>query len=45
LADVGYDGSLSIENEDVEQPHEAGVREAASFIRPLIAEATHAVSS
>jgi sugar phosphate isomerase/epimerase len=36
LTRVGYAGSLSIENEDVEQPQEAGVREAASFARRLI---------
>jgi sugar phosphate isomerase/epimerase len=36
LTRVGYEGSLSIENEDVEQPQEAGVREAASFARRLI---------
>jgi sugar phosphate isomerase/epimerase len=36
LARVGYDGSLSIENEDVEQPQQAGVREAASFARRLL---------
>ena len=37
LAEVGYDDVLSIENEDVEQPQELGVREAARFIRPLLA--------
>jgi len=36
LTRVGYEGSLSIENEDVEQPQEAGVREAASFARRLL---------
>jgi len=36
LTKVGYEGSLSIENEDVEQPQEAGVREAASFARRLL---------
>ena len=36
LVRVGYDGSLSIENEDVEQPQEPGVREAASFARRVL---------
>jgi sugar phosphate isomerase/epimerase len=36
LERIGYDGVLSIENEDVEQPQEEGVREAASFVRRLL---------
>jgi sugar phosphate isomerase/epimerase len=36
LRAVGYDGPLSIENEDPYQPAVAGVEEAAAFIRPLI---------
>lgn len=36
LARVGYVGTLSIENEDVEQPQEEGVREAARFARGLL---------
>jgi sugar phosphate isomerase/epimerase len=32
----GYDGALSIENEDVLLPGEAGVREAVGLIRPLL---------
>jgi sugar phosphate isomerase/epimerase len=36
LARVGYLGDLSIENEDIEQPQEAGVREAATFARRLL---------
>jgi sugar phosphate isomerase/epimerase len=40
LAAAGYDGALSIENEDVEQPQEAGVREAAAFIGGLLAART-----
>ncbi|MGH9053399.1 MAG: sugar phosphate isomerase/epimerase family protein [Acidimicrobiia bacterium] len=38
LAEVGYDDVLSIENEDPDQPQAEGVREAAAFIRPLLAE-------
>jgi sugar phosphate isomerase/epimerase len=38
LARVGYSGSLSIENEDPDQTYEEGVREAASFLRPLLEE-------
>jgi sugar phosphate isomerase/epimerase len=37
LRAVGYDGALSIENEDPYQPAVAGVEEAAAFIRPLLA--------
>ena len=37
LRSVGYDGPLSIENEDPYQPAVDGVEEAAAFIRPLIA--------
>ncbi len=37
LRSVGYDGPLSIENEDPYQPAVEGVEEAAAFIRPLIA--------
>ena len=36
LNSVGYEGSLSIENEDPYQPAVEGVEEAAAFIRPLI---------
>jgi sugar phosphate isomerase/epimerase len=36
LRSVGYDGPLSIENEDPYQPATDGVREAAAFILPLI---------
>lgn len=36
LRSVGYDGPLSIENEDPYQPAVDGVREAAAFILPLI---------
>jgi glutamate-1-semialdehyde 2,1-aminomutase len=36
LAEAGYDGPLAIENEDPQQGDIEGVREAASFIRPLI---------
>jgi len=36
LRAVGYDGPLSIENEDPYQPAIEGVEEAAAFIRPLI---------
>jgi len=38
LARVGYDDVLSIENEDVSLPAEAGVEQAAAFVRPLLAE-------
>ena len=34
--EVGYQGILSIENEDPDQEGEAGVREAAAFMRPLL---------
>lgn len=40
LAQVGYNGALSIENEDVEQPQELGVREAASFVKQVLAANT-----
>jgi sugar phosphate isomerase/epimerase len=36
LRSVGYDGPLSIENEDPYQSKVEGVEEAAAFIRPLI---------
>jgi NAD(P)-dependent dehydrogenase (short-subunit alcohol dehydrogenase family)/sugar phosphate isomerase/epimerase len=36
LADAGYERALSIENEDVEQPQELGVREAAAFIGEIL---------
>ena len=36
LRAVGYDGVLSIENEDPYQAGEAGVRQAAAFIQPLL---------
>jgi sugar phosphate isomerase/epimerase len=36
LREVGYDDVLSIENEDVAQPAEEGVREAAAFVLPMI---------
>jgi sugar phosphate isomerase/epimerase len=36
LREVGYDDTLSIENEDEAQPAEPGVREAAAFMLPLI---------
>jgi sugar phosphate isomerase/epimerase len=36
LAEVGYDDVLSIENEDVSQPAEQGVVEAADFMRPML---------
>jgi sugar phosphate isomerase/epimerase len=39
LQEVGYDGVLSIENEDPYQEGEAGVRQAAAFIQPLLAAA------
>ena len=39
LREAAYDDVLSIENEDEWQPAEEGVREAAAFMRPLIAEA------
>ncbi|MGH2819207.1 MAG: sugar phosphate isomerase/epimerase family protein, partial [Actinomycetota bacterium] len=38
LRSVGYDDVLSIENEDPYQPAEEGVRQAADFILPLLAE-------
>ena len=36
-AAVGYDGALSIENEDPYQTHVEAVEEAAAFARPLVA--------
>ena len=36
---VGYDGALSIENEDASQTHVEGVEEAAAFILPILATA------
>jgi sugar phosphate isomerase/epimerase len=36
LRSVGYDGALSIENEDPGQTHVEGVEEAARFILPLL---------
>jgi sugar phosphate isomerase/epimerase len=38
LREVGYDDVLSIENEDVSQPAEEGVEEAAAFMLPLLAD-------
>ncbi len=40
LAEVGYDDYVCIENEDPFQDYEEGVREAASFLSPLLARAT-----
>jgi sugar phosphate isomerase/epimerase len=37
LVAVGYDDVLSIENEDISQPADEGVAEAASFMRPILA--------
>jgi sugar phosphate isomerase/epimerase len=39
LRSVGYDDALSIENEDPYQEGEAGVRQAATFMHPLLASA------
>ena len=39
LQAVGFDGVLSIENEDPYMEGEEGVREAAAFIEPLLAAA------
>lgn len=45
LSEIGYRGALSIENEDVEQPQEEGVREAADFVGRLLgAPAAHEVA-
>jgi sugar phosphate isomerase/epimerase len=41
LRTVGFDGVLSIENEDPYQPAEEGVRQAASFILPFLADRAH----
>lgn len=41
LAEAGYNGSLAIENEDPQQGDIEGVREAASFIQPLIPSHPH----
>jgi sugar phosphate isomerase/epimerase len=38
LESVGYDDVLSIENEDVSLSSQAGVEQAAAFMRPLLAE-------
>jgi sugar phosphate isomerase/epimerase len=38
LRDVGYDDVLAIENEDASLPPETAVREAASFIRPMLSD-------
>ena len=38
LRAVGYQGVLSIENEDPYQPAEEGVRQAAAFMRPFLAD-------
>jgi sugar phosphate isomerase/epimerase len=43
LRAVGFDGALSIENEDPYQPAVAGVEEAAALIGPLLASASPAV--
>jgi sugar phosphate isomerase/epimerase len=37
LREVGYDGALSIENEDAALPAAAGVEEAARFMGPILA--------
>ena len=37
LRAAGYDDELSIENEDPYQEGEAGVRQAAAFMQPLLA--------
>jgi sugar phosphate isomerase/epimerase len=36
LREVGYDGPLSIENEDATQPPRDAVAEAAAFMRPIL---------
>jgi sugar phosphate isomerase/epimerase len=36
LREVGYDGALSLENEDPFQSYADGVREAAAYVRPLL---------
>ena len=36
LLEIGYQGAVSIENEDPFQGYEEGVREAAAFLRPLL---------
>ena len=38
LREVGYDDVLSIENEDVSQPAEEGVEEAAAFMLPMLTD-------
>jgi len=43
LRDAGYDDVLSIENEDPVQPAAEGVREAAAFVAPLLADEREAV--
>lgn len=42
LAAAGYDGYVSIENEDPYQTYEEGVREAAALLAPLLAGAVGA---
>lgn len=37
LREVGYSGALSLENEDPYQDYAEGVREAAAYVRPLLA--------
>ena len=39
LVDIDYPGAVSIENEDPYQSYEAGVRDAAAFLHPLLASA------
>ena len=36
LDEAGYDGVLSIENEDERQPAAEGVEEAAAFMLPIL---------
>ena len=36
LQDIGYDGALSLENEDPYQSYADGVRDAAAYVRPLL---------
>ncbi|CAN5772015.1 sugar phosphate isomerase/epimerase [soil metagenome] len=38
LREVGYQDALSIENEDVSQPSEEGVEEAAAFMLPMLTD-------
>ena len=37
LRDVGYAGALSLENEDPYQDYAEGVRDAAAYVRPILA--------